>query len=139
MTATLPLELDIWKPTELFEVTPTSASGPFVIDDRDEGKKLERHIEVILDSIYPGNAYLSPDVQDGKHRRELTDVLGFSKDFICVVQAKALAVLTADDQSSDTRAANVTKDIRKGMGQLRVPLPTSATAPISSCTKKVRP
>lgn len=118
MTATVPLALDIWKPSELFEVTPTSASGPFVIDDQDEGKKLERHIKVILDSIYPGNAHLSPDVQDGKHRRELTDVLGFSKDFICVVQAKALAVLAANDQSSDKRAANVTKDIRKGMGQL---------------------
>ncbi|HYM79398.1 MAG TPA: hypothetical protein VE377_25700 [Candidatus Dormibacteraeota bacterium] len=118
MTATLPLALDIWKPRELFEVTPTSASGPFVIGDRDEGKKLERHINVIMDSIYPGNGYLSPEVQDGKNRRELTDVLGFSKDFICVVQAKALAVLSAKDQSSDTRAANVTKDIRKGMGQL---------------------
>jgi hypothetical protein len=118
MTATLPLALDIWKPRELFEITPTSASGPFVIEDRDEGKKLERQIDVIMDSIYPGNAYVSPDVQDGKNRRELTDVLGFSEDFICVVQAKALAVLTARDQSSDTRAANVTKDIKKGMRQL---------------------
>jgi hypothetical protein len=116
MTATLPLTLDIWKPRELYEVTPTSASGPFVINDQDEGKKLERHISVIIDSIYPGNAYVSPDVQDGKNRRELTDVLGFSTDFICVVQAKALAVLTAKDQSSSTRVANVTKDIKKGMG-----------------------
>ena len=63
MTATLPLALDIWKPRELFEITPTSASGPFVIDDWDEGKKLERHINVIMDSIYPGNAYVSPDVR----------------------------------------------------------------------------
>jgi hypothetical protein len=118
MTATVPLALDIWKPRELFEVTPTSASGPFVIDDRDEGKKLERHINVIMDSIYPGNAYLSPDVQDGRNRRELTDVLGFSEDFICVVQAKALAVLTAKDQSSDRRTAIVTKGIKEGMRQL---------------------
>jgi hypothetical protein len=42
MTATLPLTLEIWKPREMFEVTPTAASGPFLIDDPDEGKKLER-------------------------------------------------------------------------------------------------
>jgi hypothetical protein len=118
ITATIQLKLDIWKPRAIFESTPTATGGPFLIDDKDEGKKLERHINVILDSIFPGNAYVSPDVQDGMNRRELTDVLGFNTDFICVVQAKALAVLSAKDQSSTKRAANVTKDIKKGMGQL---------------------
>ena len=118
MTATLLLTLDIWRPREMFEVTPTAASGPFLIDDTDEGKKLERLINVIMDSIYPGNAYVSPDVQDGKNRRELTDVLGFNTDFICAIQAKAMAVLTAKDQASSTRAGNVTKDIKRGLKQL---------------------
>ena len=118
MTATLPLTLDIWKPLGVFETTPTAASGPFLIDDTDEGKKLERLIGVIMDSIFPGNAYVSPDVQDGKNRRELTDALGFSTDLICVVQAKAMAVLTAKGQTSGTRTGNVTKDIKKGLKQL---------------------
>jgi hypothetical protein len=118
MTATVRMTLDIWKPREMFEVTPTAGSGPFLIDDADEGKKLEHQTNVIMDSIFPGNAYVSPDVQDGKNRRELTDVLGFNKDFICVIQAKAMAVLTAKDQSSSRRAANVTKGIKEGLKQL---------------------
>jgi hypothetical protein len=118
MTATLRLALDIWKPREVFEVTPTAASGPFLIDDTNEGKKLERLINVIMDSIYTGNAYVSPEVQDGKKRRELTDVLGFNTDFICVIEAKAMAVLNAKDQTSSRRAANVTKDIKEGLKQL---------------------
>lgn len=119
MTATIALKLDIWEPTEVFEVTPTAASGPFLIDDKDEGLKLERLIHVIVDSIYPGSSYVSPDVQDGKILRELADVLGFDSDFICVVQAKAMAVLSVDsERPSSRRAGNVEKDIRKGLKQL---------------------
>ena len=119
MTASIPLNLDIWNPSEIFEVTPTVTGGPFFIADEDEGSKLEKMIHVVVDSIYPGNSYISPDVQDGNKRRELTDVLGFDSDFICVVQAKALAVLTVNSKrSSSRRTANVEKDIRKGLKQL---------------------
>jgi hypothetical protein len=119
MTATIPLELDIWKPKEIFEVTPTATSGPFLIDDEDEGPKLERLIHVVVDSIYPGSSYISPDVQDGKSLRELADVLGFDSDSICVVQAKALAVLSVDsERPSSRRTGSVEKDIKKGLKQL---------------------
>jgi len=51
--------------------------------------------------------------------RELTDVLAFDENSICVIQAKALAALNLNSQRSSARlAANVTKDIRKGLGQL---------------------
>lgn len=119
MTATIPLKLDIWKYCEIFEITPTATGGPFLIDDENEGLKLERLIHVVVDSIYPGNSYVSPDVQDGKILRELTDVLGFDLDFICAVQAKARAVLTVDsEQPSSRRTGNVEKDIKKGLKQL---------------------
>lgn len=119
MTASVPLNLDIWSPSEIFEITPTVTGGPFCIVDENEGSKLEKMIHVVVDSIYPGNSYLSPDVQDGDTRRELADVLGFDSDFICVVQAKALAVLTVNSKrSSSKRTANVEKDIRKGLKQL---------------------
>jgi hypothetical protein len=118
ITATIPLKLDIWKPIEIFEVTPTSAGGPFLIDDKAEGLKLERLIHVVVDSIFPGNSYISPDVQDGRILRELTDILGLDSDFICVVQAKAMAVLTVDEQPSSRRTGNVEKDIKKGLKQL---------------------
>jgi hypothetical protein len=119
ITATIPLTLDIWEPTEIFEVTPTGAGGPFLINDEDEGSKLERSIHLVVDSIYPGNSYISPDVQERTTRRELADVLGFDSDFICVVQAKALAVLSANSQrSSSRRTGNVEKDIKKALKQL---------------------
>jgi len=119
MTAAIPLNLDIWKPTEIFEVTPTYASGPFLIDDKDEGRRLERQIDVVIGSIYPGSSYISPDVQDGKILRELADVLGFDSNWICVVQAKALAVLSANPrQPSSRRTANVEKDIKNGLRQV---------------------
>ena len=103
MTANIPLKLHIWKPQEVFEVTPTATGGPFLIDDTDEGPKLERQVHVVVDCIYPGNGHISPDVQDGKNLRELTDVLGFDRDFICVIQAKAMAVFTARDEQPSSR------------------------------------
>ena len=119
MTANIPLKLDIWKPQDVFEVTPTATGGPFLIDDTDEGRKLEKQVHVVVDSIYPGNAHISPEVQGGKNLRELTDVLGFDQDFICVMQAKAMAVFAAKDgQPSSRRKSNVGKDIQKGLKQL---------------------
>jgi hypothetical protein len=119
MTAAIPLTLDIWEPIEIFEVTPTGVGGPFLINDADEGSKLERSIHLVVDSIYPGNCYISPDVQEQSTRRELADVLGFDSDFICVVQAKALAVLSVSSQrSSSRRTGNVEKDIKKALKQL---------------------
>lgn len=115
----VPMTLDIWRPTEIFEVTPSSASGPFLIGDRAEGLKLENMILAILDSVYPGRAYVSPVVQEGKVSRELADALAFDDRVICVIQAKALAVLSANrERSSSRRSANVENDIRKGLKQL---------------------
>lgn len=119
MTADLPLTLDIWPQTEVFEVTPTNADGPFVISDHDEGKKFERLTKLLIDVAYPGGSYLSPRVQDGKSTRELEDVLAFDERSICVVEAKALSVLNVQrDRPSTRRAANVTKGIEKAISQL---------------------
>lgn len=119
MAAKIDLTLDVWKPTEIFEVTPTADDGPFLIGDEDEGAKLERLLHLTIDYAYRGSSYRSPVVQNGKKLRELTDVLAFDENSICVIQAKALAALNVNSQRSSTRlAANVTKDIRKGLGQL---------------------
>lgn len=119
MTAKIPLKLDIWRPQETIQVTPTSTDGPFLIDDTDEGPKLENQVHTIVDSIYPGKTYVSPAVQDGKVFRELADVLGFDRDFICVIQAKAMAVLSVKDaRPSNRRKSNVEKDIQKALKQL---------------------
>jgi hypothetical protein len=119
MFANIPLTLDIWKPTEIFEVTPTIGDGPFLIGDQDEGPKFERLIQLLIDQAYPGRSYRSPQVQDGKSTRELTDLLAFDERSICVIQAKALSVLSVEfDRPSSRRAASVTKDIEKALKQL---------------------
>lgn len=119
MSADLPLTLDIWPSSEVFEVTPTSFDGPFVIADHDEGTKFERLIQLLVDVAYPGRSCRSPQVEDGTSTRELTDVLAFDDRSICVVQAKALSVLKVQrDRPSSRRTASVTKDIKKAIGQL---------------------
>jgi hypothetical protein len=115
----LPLALKMWEPTEVFEVTPTAADGPFWVADHDEGTKLERLIQLLIDLVYPGRSYRSPQVEEGKSTRELTDVLAFDERSICVVQSKALSVLNVQGgRPSSRRAASVTKDIKKAISQL---------------------
>lgn len=120
VAAHLPLALEVWKSIEIFEVSPTLAAGPFCIEDSKEGGKLERGLQTCLDEVFPGRTFVSPTVLENSKARELTDVLGFDDGFICLVEAKALAVLTVDgSRISARRAANVRKDIKKGLGQLR--------------------
>ncbi len=117
-SAAIPLTLDVWHPKKLFEVTPTSLAGPFYIANKDEGAKLERAIHLSIGSVFP-QSYVSPNAQDGKVFRELTDVLAFNTKSICVIEAKALAILSVGtSQRSSRRRANVEKDIRKALKQL---------------------
>lgn len=119
IAAELPLTLDVRPSTEIFEVTPTIADGPFVVEDAAEGPKFERLVHLAIDIAYPGRSYLSPRVEDGRSTRELTDILAFDDESICVIQAKALSVLNvARDRPSSRRAATVTKDIEAAMSQL---------------------
>jgi hypothetical protein len=116
MTAAIPLVLDIWKPVKIFEVSPTAQEGPFLIDDKGEGGKLEKQAYLSLDTIYPGSTYRSP--RSGN--RELIDILGFNTNFICLVESKSLSVLTVDEaRSSQRRAATMTGHVSKAMSQLR--------------------
>jgi len=118
-TARVPMTLEVWPPIEIFEASPTSVSGPFIINDTNEGARLENMILSVLDYVYPGRAYVSPHVEDAGISRELADALAFDELVICVVQAKALAVLGVDrDRPSSRRIANVEKDIKKGLKQL---------------------
>ena len=120
VAAHLPMSLEVWKPIETFEVSPTLAAGPFHIEDAKEGDKLERGLQTCLDEVFPSKTFVSPRVIDGGKPRELTDVIGFNDRFICLVEAKALAVITVDrSRSSMRRAASVQKDIKKGLGQRR--------------------
>lgn len=120
MTAFIDLSLELRKPIEIFEVTPSTKGGPFRIDDEDEGKKLERELYLALGRIYPGRTYLSPKVGGGAAARELTDVLAFDERFICLLESKAVSALqTSIDRPSKRRASTVRKHVSKALRQLR--------------------
>lgn len=119
-TGRIPLTLSLWKAIEVFEVSPTLSAGPFRIDDTDEGKKQERAVHLLLDSMYPGSTYRSPRVQEGSSVRELIDALSIGSESICLLESKGMAVLTgAIGRSSQRRAATVTKHVTKGLKQLQ--------------------
>jgi hypothetical protein len=119
MAAVIPMTLVAWPSIEIFEVTPTTADGPFVIADEPEGVKLERLVKLLLDVVYPAASYRSPQVQQASSTRELIDVIGFDARSFCAVEAKALSLLEARaNRSSRRKEGNVTKDIKKAIGQL---------------------
>jgi hypothetical protein len=112
------LSLELWPRQTVIDVSPT-LEETFRIDDEDEGTKLERAIHTVMDAVYPGRSYRSPQIRTGKGRRELADVIGFDEQWLCVVQAKALSVLGVDaGRSSQRRASTVTKDITGAFKQL---------------------
>lgn len=118
-TNRIPLFLELWEPTEVFEVTSIAQGGPFRIDDKDEGGKQERHLHLSLASIYAGNTYKSPTVGEGNSRRELTDIFGFDAGSICLIESKALNMLTASiTRSSSRRASTMMRRVKTGLRQL---------------------
>ena len=120
MAPPISLNLDVWKPIEVIEITETTEGGPFRIDDEDEGAKLERELHLALGRIYPDRTYLSPKVGDGATTRELTDILAFDARFLCVVESKVMSALNVSlDRSSKRRAATVRKQFDKALRQLR--------------------
>lgn len=94
--------------------------GSFALDDADEGGGLEQSAHQLLESLYPMNHFRSPQVEDGGRQRELTDLLTFSEHGICLVESKALSILgKALDRPTGKRVAQIRKDIKKGLSQLR--------------------
>lgn len=120
MSAVIDLELNIWLPTEIFEVSLGGLSGPFQIDDSSEGPKQERLIVAALSNIYGSNAYGEPQVREGGKFRELTDVLAFDSESLCLLESKSISILTSDlQQSTSRRVATLKKRVGRGLRQLR--------------------
>ena len=120
LTGAIPISLELWTPTEIFEASEIAVSGPFRIDDEDEGPKVERSVETFVKPIYGDHTYRSPRVGAGPASRELIDVLAFDDNSICLIEAKAMSVLATEvKRPSARRAGNVTKQVRKALNQLR--------------------
>ena len=107
-----------------FETQTITAVGAhemreFRLEDRDEGYVLEHGTWHLVEQLFKGNVYHSPNVGKPPNQRELTDILGFCDVGMCFFETKAAAVLTtAPDRSTERRAKNIKKQIDKGLGQL---------------------
>ena len=107
-----------------FETNHITAVGErqaidFRLDDGDEGHGLEQATWHRLEGLFADTIFHSPQVVEPGGVRELTDILGVCPAGCLLVEAKAAAVLnTGMDRSTSRRAANVRKQIDKGLDQI---------------------
>lgn len=99
-------------------------SGDISLDDPDEGNELERLTFQAFDSLFPFGAFHSPQVGDGKKRRELCDVLAVSRvrevenEGVFVVQNKvASASPVGLKRKTARRAKSIQNNIMAGIGE----------------------
>ena len=112
----IPLSLTTCNPIKVFEPD----RGEFQIDDRDEGDGFEQSVHGSLAYVFPNSTYRSPQVGVAAHQRELTDLLAFESEIICLGEAKAFSVLnTNPTRSTNRRASTIEKDVQKALRQLK--------------------
>jgi hypothetical protein len=108
-----------------FETTNISAIGQhevhqFRLEDINEGAGLEQTTWHLLEDLFGQNIFRSPQVQESKGRRELTDILSFCNLGQCVIETKAMAVLSTEmGRSTERIASNIQQQINKGIKQVR--------------------
>jgi hypothetical protein len=109
-------------------------SRDVTLDEPDEGYPLEHGTWQLLENMFAGSIFHSPQVANDLSVRELTDILAYCDLGHCFVEAKAMAVLsTAPDRSTQRRAWNIEKQIRKALSQLPGAMRTVADGvPITS-------
>lgn len=107
-----------------FETIKTTALGAndvidFRLDDLDEGHGLEQSTWHLLENLFGTQLHHSPRVREGEVIRELTDILAVAASGLCILEAKATAVLTAKSgRTTERRAKSAQKQIDKGIDQL---------------------
>lgn len=91
----------------------------FKITHPNEGDTLEQSIWHLLMDLFQYDLYRSPQVMEGKTKRELTDILGISEYGIFIFESKSLSILNnAKEQSTARRAKNIEAHIKKALNQL---------------------
>ncbi len=107
-----------------FETQPSTTIGltealDFRLDDSDEGRGLEQSTWHLLERLFEGRVFHSPQVHEGTDLRELTDILTYCDVGLCLFESKAAAMLTTSlDRPTERRAKSVQKQIDKGLDQL---------------------
>jgi len=102
-----------------------AGSGEIALDDPDEGGELERLTFQAFDSLFPFGAFHSPQVGEGKKRRELCDVLAVSRvrelenEGVFVIQNKVASAFPEGlKRKTSRRAKSIQNNITDGIRQL---------------------
>jgi hypothetical protein len=102
-----------------------AGSGNISLDDRNEGRELERLTFHALEALFPFGAFHSPWIGEGKKRRELCDVLAVSRvrevesEGIFVIQNKVASAFPEGlKRKTSRRAKSIQNNIMEGIDQL---------------------
>ncbi|WP_050607382.1 hypothetical protein [Clostridium niameyense] len=95
-------------------------TGEFKIDDEDEGGGLEQQIFQLIESLYGDlRSYRSPQIYKKDKLRELTDILAWDENHICIIESKVMSIFNIEsDRISERFTLNIEKQIKKALNQL---------------------
>jgi hypothetical protein len=100
-------------------VVGSHESRRFRLNDPNEGYGLEQATWYLVDHLFDGCVFHSPQVEEPGGTRELTDVLAFSEHGTCLFETKAAAMLTTSpERNTERRASSAGKQIFKGIDQI---------------------
>ncbi|MGD9723596.1 MAG: hypothetical protein AB7O59_19840 [Pirellulales bacterium] len=89
------------------------------LEEQDEGYVLEQGAWHLMVDLFGAGIFHSPQVTENGIKRELSDILSFCEAGSCVVQAKAIAVLTTNPlRTTERRARNIRKQVDIGLSQV---------------------
>jgi hypothetical protein len=115
----LPLQLNQFQYSNIYGYSLSDGIQQFNIIDNDEGGGLEQSIWQLIDDLFAGNTYRSPQVVSGDNLRELTDVLAITDKGTFLFEAKAIGILnTSLERSSSRKAKGLEGQIKKALKQL---------------------
>ncbi len=90
------------------------------LGDMGEGPAQELLVYNTMARVFGRSTFWSPTIDEGSSRRELTDVVGFGKGQVCLVESKALSILNVDlSRPTERKTSLIQRDIRKGLKQLK--------------------
>ncbi|RZG17400.1 hypothetical protein EXT47_02800 [Pseudoalteromonas sp. CO342X] len=107
-----------------WESSPTSFYGvkntyTISIDELNEGEVFERAIWASLESVFPLTLTKSPQVQEGKKKRELTDIVASHQYGTFLIESKDLSVFQAGmNRTRERRLKGTQKQALRAISQL---------------------
>lgn len=114
----LPITLEEWR-SNLISYVGVGVHHDVVVSDPDEGGVFEAAAWASLEGMFTGSIWRAPTVKIGDSERELVDVLAYYPYGTFLIEAKDLAILSADPvRPRERRVAGTIKQAKKAIAQL---------------------